>query len=162
MLILGILFTTILQVSLTNVVAIISPIAFGILGLISLLLIFDIDFGKWIPKPKTIQGKGPLSGAFWYGFFFGAIVLPCNPAFIAAFFARALIIDSVFANIISFVSFGLGLGFPLLAFSLLSANHNKAIIGWLSKHKGGINRTAGVLMLGISLYYLIFVFRILG
>ena len=42
---LGILFTTVLQVSLTNVIGIVSPIAFGILGVISLLLIFNVDMG---------------------------------------------------------------------------------------------------------------------
>jgi cytochrome c-type biogenesis protein len=77
MFILGLVFTTILQVSLTNVVGKVSPIAFGILFVISLLLIFDVDIGKFLPKAKTPTGtKNPWLNAFSFGFFFGAIVVP--------------------------------------------------------------------------------------
>jgi len=70
MFILGLLFTTILQVSLTNVIGIVSPIAFGILGLISIFLIFNVDLGRFIPKIKTPTSKNPKMGALMYGFFF--------------------------------------------------------------------------------------------
>jgi cytochrome c biogenesis protein CcdA len=98
--------------------------------------------------------------ALLYGFLFGAIVIPCNPAFIAAFFARAFLIDSFFSSMANFVLFGFGLGFPLLAFSLLSANWSQQIIGWLTKHKRKINFIAGIFMLWISIYYLTSVFKI--
>lgn len=162
MLLLGLIFTTIFQVSLTKVIGIISPIAFSILGIISLLLIFNFDVSRFIPKPKTPTSKNPKLNAFLYGFFFGAIVIPCNPAFIAVFFARALIIDSFFSSMINFLLFGLGLGFPLLIFSLLSSKWSEKIIEFTTLHKTAINRIAGIIMLGISLYYLIFVFRIFG
>lgn len=162
MLLLGLIFTTIFQVSLTDVIGIISPIAFSILGIISLLLIFDLDFSEFIPKSKTPTSKNPKLNAFLYGFFFGAIVIPCNPAFIAIFFARALIFESFFSSMINFFLFGLGLGFPLLLFSLLSAKWSDKIIEFTIKRKSAINKLAGIIMLGISLYYLIFVFRIFG
>lgn len=162
MLLLGLIFTTIFQVSLTKVIGIVSPIAFSILAIISLLLIFDFDVSRFIPKPKTPTSKNPKLNAFLYGFFFGAIVIPCNPAFIAVFFARALIIDSFFSSMINFLLFGLGLGFPLLIFSLLSSKWSEKIIEFTAQHKTAINRIAGIIMLGISLYYLIFVFRIFG
>ncbi len=159
---LGILFTTILQVSLTRVIGIVSPIAFGILGVVSILLILDVDLGRFLPKAHIKTAKNPLRSAFIYGFFFGAIVIPCNPAFISAFFARALLFDNAVSSILNFVFFGLGLGFPLLAFSLLSAARSAAIISWATKYKTIINRISGIIMLLISLYYLLFVFRVLG
>ena len=55
MLILGILFTTVLQVSLTNVINIVSPIAFGILFIISLLLIFNVDIGPLPPSTPALR-----------------------------------------------------------------------------------------------------------
>jgi len=164
MFILGLLFTTIFQVSLTNVIGIISPIAFGILALISVFLIFNIDFGRFIPKIKTpgAQSKHPNRSALFYGFFFGAIVIPCNPAFIGAFFARALLFGSFTSSMLNFVFFGLGLGFPLLAFSLISVKWSQSIIGFLTRHKRKINLIAGILMLVISLYYIICVFGVFG
>jgi cytochrome c-type biogenesis protein len=160
MLLLGLLFTTILKVSLTNVIGIISPIAFIILLLISLLLISNFDFSNIIPKPKTPNSKNPIISALLYGFFFGAIVIPCNPAFIGAFFARAILFDNFFSSIFNFLFFGLGLGFPLLLFSLLSVNYSQKIISILTRYKRIINIIAGIIMLLISIYYLICVFNI--
>jgi cytochrome c-type biogenesis protein len=160
MFILGLLFTTILQVSLSKVIGIISPIAFGILGVISLFLIFDIDIGRFIPKIKTKQAKNPVINAILYGFFFGAIVIPCNPGFIAAFLSRALLFGDFFNSILNFLFFGFGLGFPLLLFSLLSVKWSQKIIGFLGRQKRKINLIAGLIMFGISTYYLIWVFNV--
>jgi cytochrome c-type biogenesis protein len=162
MFLLGLLFTTIFQISLTNVIGVISPIAFGVLSLISILLIFNVDLGRFLPKAKTKLTKKPLLNAVLYGFFFGAIVVPCNPAFIGAFFARAFLITSPLASVLNFIFFGIGLGFPLLMFSLLSSKWSTSIIGWAIKWKYLINRIAGIIMLIISLYYLIYVFKIFG
>ncbi len=162
MFLLGILFTTVWQISLTNIIGIVSPIAFGILTIISILLILDVDWGRFLLKTRVKTTKNPLFSALIYGFFFGAIVIPCNPGFIAAFFARALLFTNPLTSIFHFLLFGLGLGFPLLLFSVLSARWNSSIITFVTKHKTAINRIAGILMLLISLYYLLFVFKALG
>lgn len=162
MLIIGLLFTTLLQQSLTTVIGIVSPIAFGILLIISLLLIFNFDFSRFLPQVRTSTEGNPLKSSFTFGFFFGAIVLPCNPGFITLFFARATLANSFLSGMGNFLAFGVGLAFPLLAFSLLSANWSQKIIGFLTKHKTKINRIAGILMLIISLYYLLCVFSIFG
>ncbi len=162
MVLMGLIFTTILQVSLTSVISLVSPIAFGILMIISLMLIFDVDIGRFFPTTHVPTAKNPLVGAFSYGFFFGAIVVPCNPLFIAALFARTISAMSFIENVLSFFSFGVGMAFPLLAFSLISTAKSRAIIGFLTKYKRHINLSAGVIMLVISFYYLVFVFRVLG
>ncbi|WP_445475578.1 cytochrome c biogenesis CcdA family protein [Methanococcoides methylutens] len=157
---LGLIFTTLLQVSLTNVVGIISPIAFGILFIISLLLIMDYDIGKFLPRTNIAGDRNPLITAFLYGFFFGAIVVPCNPAFIAALFAKSLTSMGFIENFLNFVAFGIGISFPLLVFSAISTAKSKSIISFLIKYKRKINLSAGIIMLVISVYYLIFVFRV--
>ena len=162
MFLLGLIFTTILRESLTAVIGIVSPISFGILILISLLLIFDIDIGKSLPRVRAPFVRNPFKSAFIYGFFFGAIVVPCNPAFIAVLFTRTVSTMDFIENILRFVSFGVGMGAPLLAFSLISTASSTAIIGFLVRHKRGVNFSAGIIMLIISVYYLIFVFRVLG
>tara|TARA_Y100000310_G_C20630620_1_gene788428 strand:- start:529 stop:1206 length:678 start_codon:yes stop_codon:yes gene_type:complete len=164
MLIFGLLFTTLFQTSLTNVINIISPIAFGILGIISLFLIFDFDFSRFLPKMKQVnaQNKNPLWAAFLFGFFFGAIVIPCNPGFITFFLARSVLFDGFWSSMGNFVSFGIGLGAPLLVFSLVSAQWSGKIIGYLTKRKRAINLIAGLIMLGIAIYYLVWVFKVFG
>lgn len=156
----GLVFTTLLQVSLTKVIGIISPIAFTILFFISILLILDIDVGKFIPKPKTPTTKNYWLNAFLFGFFFGAIVIPCNPLFIAALFTRTVSTIDFVTNLLNFLAFGIGIAFPLILFSVLSTTVSQKIIDFLTRNKKVINLTAGLIMLAISSYYLLFVFNI--
>ena len=170
MFLMGLVFTTLLEVSLTSIVQIVSPIAFGILLVISLILIVtgirslvtgvDIDIWRYLPKGRAPMTKNPWVSAFLYGFFFGAIVVPCNPGFIAILFARAVSTVDFVQNIFRFLSFGFGVGFPLLVLAGISSTATDTIMNFLTKHGKWVNLIAGIIMLGISLYYLIFVFRI--
>lgn len=155
---LGVLFSFLLEISLTQVIGIISPIAFGVLVIISIFLIFNFDIGKYLPSSKVPRFKNPFLSAFFFGVFFGAIVVPCNPLFIAALFARGLSVSGFSLSILNFLFFGLGMGAPLLLFSALSVTYSRKIIALLLKYKRVINRGAGIFMLGVALYYLIFVF----
>lgn len=161
MILLGLIFTTFLQVSLTRVIGIVSPVAFVILLVISLLLIFNVDAGKFLPKFSAPVAKNPLFSAFLFGFFFGAIVIPCNPLFIAALFTRAISAMDFFANMLNFLFFGIGISFPLLALSAISGASSSIVIDFLTRNKRIINFVAGIIMLIISLYYLIFVFNVI-
>lgn len=158
----GLIFTQFFQASLTNAIGIVSPIAFGILGIVSLFLIFNFDFGKFFPKIHSPITKNPYLSSFLFGFFFGAIVLPCNPASLIVLFAISTSTLTFIANLFNFIFFGIGMALPLLIFALVSAKWSIQVIGFLTKHKRAINLIAGLIMLGIAVYYLFFVFRILG
>lgn len=163
MLLVGVVFTLFLRTSLTSVIRIISPIAFAILLVVSILLIFNVDFARIFPKAKVPLRKNPLLSAFSFGFFFGAIVIPCNPAFIIALLTRATVSTSSFAgSMFSFFAFGAGIGFPLLLFSLVSSAKSSTVIGFLTAQKRKINLVSGILMFLVSLYYLIVVFAVFG
>jgi cytochrome c-type biogenesis protein len=162
MFIFGLIFTFFLQESLTKAIGIVSPIAFGILAIVSLFLLFNFDFGRLFPKIHAPVKKNPYLSSFIFGFFFGAVVLPCNPAPLVVLFAVSTSTVSFINNLLNFVFFGIGMALPLLVFSIISGVKSKAVIGFLSKYKVWINRIAGVVMLAISLYYLIFVFKVVG
>lgn len=156
----GLIFTTILQVSLTKVIGIVSPIAFSILGLISILLIFNVDIGKFLPKIKSPVAQNPVLSALTFGFFFGAIVIPCNPLFIAALFAKTIVSSGFLVNMLHFVMFGAGIAAPLLVFAFISSASSSFIISRITRYKRVINFIAGIIMLAVSIYYLFFVFKI--
>jgi cytochrome c-type biogenesis protein len=170
MLLMGLVFTTILEISLTSVVQIVSPIAFGILLIISLALIStgiyslvsgkEVDIWRFLPKGRAPVARNPWISAFLYGFFFGAIVVPCNPGFIAILFARAVSTVDFVQNVFRFLFFGVGVGFPLLILAGISSTATDAIINFLTNNGKWVNLVAGLIMLGISLYYLIIVFRV--
>ena len=162
MLLVGLVFTTLIEASLTRVIQVVSPIAFAALAVISVLLIFNVDAGKLFPQARIPSVKSPYLSALLYGFFFGAIVAPCNPGMIAAFFTKALATTTThfLVNMLHFLLFSLGIGFPLLVIALVSGTASQMIVRFLVTYKAVINRVAGAIMLAISLYYLLFVFRI--
>ncbi len=156
----GLIFTKFLQESLTKAIGVISPIAFGILAIFSIFMIFNFNFGKLFPKINAPITKNPYLTSFIFGFFFGAVVLPCNPASLVVLFAISTSTMAFINNLLNFILFGVGMAFPLLLFAVISSANSKVIIGFLTKNKKIINIIAGIIMLGISLYYLIFVFSI--
>lgn len=161
MFLLGLVFTTVLEVALTSVIGIVSPVAFAALGVMSLLLLADVDFERLLPALDPPGSDRPTPAAFGYGFFFGAIIIPCNPGFVAVFFARSLLFTNPVANVLNFLAFGGGIATPLLALAVISDRWNQRILGWLTTHRTLVNRLTGAIMLVIALYYLIIVFDVL-
>ena len=157
----GLVFTTLLEVSLTRVIGVISPIAFALLGIISLLLLSGRDMS--LPARVSMpQMRDPLLSSYVFGLFFGAIVVPCNPGFIAAHLAKSLIVIDPVSKMAGFFAFGIGLGTPIMAFAAMSAAASAKVIAAFTSHKIIVNRVSGALMLAVSLYYLIYVFGVLG
>lgn len=159
----GFVFTKLLETSLSRVIEAVSPIAFGILVLIGLVLLADLDVFARVPTVDPPQFEYPSATAFSYGFFFGAIIIPCNPGLIALFFARApVLFDTQFQSLLGFLAFGLGIGAPLLAIAAVSESSGQRLTRLLAQYKSPINRVTGLILLSVSLYYLISVFEVLG
>ncbi|MBN2405852.1 MAG: hypothetical protein JXE06_09755 [Coriobacteriia bacterium] len=159
MVVLGLIFTTLLQRSLSDVIEVVSPVAFGVLAIAGIFLML----GK-TPKRKVrpILPKNPVLGSVIYGFMFGAIVIPCNPALIAFFFTRAATVGDFTANMANFLAFGLGIATPLLVLSLITRAGSRVIIDGLIRYQRQIDLVAGAIMTGVSIYYLLFVFEVFG
>lgn len=158
MLAFGMIFTMLVQVSLARFLSFISPIAFFILALFSTMLILNVDPGRLtggIPLPRS--GRS-FPDAFLLGLFFGIIILPCNAVAVVALLAIGTTTTGLLANVGSFLSFGIGMSLPILLFASLSGTHSREILAWFSLHRRAINLVAGIVMLGVALYYLLFVF----
>lgn len=160
MLAVGVLFTFVLEESVTRVVDDISPVAFAILAVVGAVLLADPKGFSRLPSFEPPQSRYPSVSAFSYGFFFGAIIIPCNPATISLFFARTPVLyDTHAESMLGFLAFGLGIGAPLLAFALLSEPFSKRVTTTLARYSSGINRGAGAILLVIAMYYLVWVFE---
>ncbi|MDY6819093.1 MAG: cytochrome c biogenesis protein CcdA [Halobacteriales archaeon] len=158
---LGVVFTTVLEASLTNVIGVVSPVAFLVLGAVSLLLLADVEFGRVLPTVDPPQSEYPVASAFGYGFFFGAIVIPCNPGFIAVFFARSFLFTDPVGSLLNFLAFGGGIATPLVVLAVVSDRWQTQVMSTLTGHQSLINRATGAIMLGVAVYYLVFVFEVL-
>ncbi len=155
----GLLFATILESSVTVVVEVVSPIAFIVLAAIGLVLVVAPSGFARLPVVEPPHYRSPNRAAFGYGFFFGAIVIPCNPGLIALFFLRApVLFDSFIGSMLGFLAFGLGIGAPLLALAVLSEAYSHRITRTLARYSAPINRVVGVVLVIVSAYYLVVVF----
>ena len=162
MLVFGIIFLTVVQVSLARFLSLVSPVAFLILAVFSVILILDIDLFRWAGGISLPRSGRPIVDAFFLGLFFGVIILPCNAAAVVALLAIGTTTQGLLAGLGSFLSFGIGMSLPLLAFAGLSQARSREILAWLSLHRRIIHVIAGAIMLGVSLYYLLFVFWVFG
>jgi cytochrome c-type biogenesis protein len=156
----GLVFTTVLERSLTGVVRTVSPVAFALLAALGVVLVADLHPQSRLPTAEPPQTRYPSLSAVGYGAFFGAIVLPCNPGFIAVFFARAFLFSDPVASLANFGSFGVGMATPLLAVAFVSEPWRDRVLGFLTGHRRAINALTGIVLLAVSLYYLFGVFAV--
>lgn len=158
----GIVFTVLLEESINTVVEGLSPIVFGILAGVGAVLLVEPKGFSRLPSFEPPQSRYPSLSAFSYGFFFGGIVIPCNPATISLFFARTPVLyDTHVESMLGFLAFGLGIGAPLLAFALLSEPFGRRVTTTLARYSSAINRGTGAVLLVVSFYYLGAVFEVI-
>lgn len=158
----GLLFTTVLGTSLTAVVEAVSPPAFAVLGLLGVALIAGRHPFSRLPTVGPPETRSPSLSAFAYGAFFGAIVLPCNPGFVSAFFARALLFADPVASLANFGAFGVGMASPLVVLAVVSEPWRNRVLGALTTHERAVEVITGVVLVAVSLYYLFVVFAVVG
>lgn len=154
----GFIYVTFIYASLSAVLDVVSMIAFSLLALVSILLILDINTRIPLPGLKFSRVKNPFLAAFIFGFLFAFLVLPCNAASIILLLALSTSAPGYLANIVNFICFGLGMALPLILLCTVTLPRSTQVISFLSVHKRSIQSIAGIFMLGISLYYLYFLF----
>ena len=152
----GVIFT----LPIGGVLAILSPIAYAILGIIGMLLILGAGPGLPVRTPDVFKGRSPFGGAFVFGLFFGVLILPCNAGPVTVLLALSTSAADLAANMGNFLVYGAGMAIPLIALSALSSSEGNRITQALAAHKRGINAATGVLMVGVAAYYLLVVFRV--
>ncbi len=150
----GVMFTGILNILGGGARVLISAVLFLALLIFSIFLIFGIDYGRWVKTIPVPRAESPLRAAFLLGLAFGAVILPCNAASIAVLLALAASAGGFIPGLASFVCFGLGMTFPLIIVSGLSQVRNRQITGFLQRNQRIIQVVSGLVMLGISAWYL--------
>jgi cytochrome c-type biogenesis protein len=137
------------------------PWLFAILGVVGAVMVVDPGGFSRLLTVEPPHTSHPYASAFGYGFFFGGIVIPCNPGFIGLFFARqAVLFDGALENVLGFVLFGLGIGAPLLLFALVSESLGRRVTRTLARYAHPVNRVVGAILLAVAVYYLVFVFGV--
>jgi len=91
--------------------------------------------------------------AYVYGLLFGPMTLPCTgPIITTAFLLGTAEGGSIAGELLYFLSFGIGFGWPLLVLPLLALPLQRRIVGWLSQHHDVLTRASGVLLVAIGIF----------
>ncbi len=156
------LAAAVFHASLTALITVATPIVIGILIIFGSLLIVNHNPFYRLPQVTLPRMKSPLVTAYAYGGLFGVIALPCSSLVILPFtFAISLSSASIFEAFIIFLTFGLGLGLPVMLVSFLSRAQGDWLVRQFASRTRLMNSVAGAIMIGVAIYDLVVVYPFL-
>lgn len=138
------------SVSLSGLLSWIVPLSTVLLVILGVLLILGRNPFARMTMLRLPIVRHPLAQAYVYGLLFAPIALPCAGPFIVALLAISIGIEETSARVLTFVAFGLGMGAPLIAISLIGATRARAFTSALARHSLAIGRVAGVVLIAAA------------
>ena len=143
---------SLLSLSIGKALAMIVPVADGILIVLGILLLFNHNPFKQIPQIKIPLLSHPFANAFLYGLLYGPIALPCSGPLVVSIFAISLQSTAFLARLGTFLWFGLGFGLPLFVLSFMGGALQKPITRFFARHSQWVNLFSGLLIAGLGIY----------
>lgn len=151
MLALGLLSAA-LSVSVGQALAIVIPLADGLILVLGVLLLLNINVFKSLPQIRVPLVSHPYANAFLYGLLYGPIALPCSGPLLVSIFALSFTAAEALGKLAIFLWFGLGFGLPLLVLSLLSGAVQHRLTRVFARHARPINIAGGLLLIAVGGY----------
>ncbi len=102
-----------------------------------------------------LPGRTPYLNAFFYGLLYGPMTLPCTGPLTISMFSLSLGVAGVIEQLLFFLIFGLGLGLPLVAASLVANASQQALLRHFTRHAEFIRRASGLTLVAIGLWNLV-------
>ena len=144
-----------LSISVGRALSVIIPLADGIIIVLGVLLLLNINPFKRLPQVQVPVLSHPFVNAFLYGLLYGPIALPCSGPLVVSIFALSLTVGEALSKLNIFFWFGMGFGLPLLALSFLSGAAQRWITRQFAVRAHLINLLSGLLLVGVGAYDLI-------
>jgi cytochrome c-type biogenesis protein len=152
MLALGVFFYLIGS-SLETILPVLLPAIYVFVIAMGVLMLFGRNpFERLATVQSPILGN-PYATAYLYGLLLAPMTLPCaGPVLTVGLILAANGGSSLVEQLLYFLGFGLGFGFPLILLPLLTLPLQRRFIGFLTQHHTLVTRIAGVLLVAIGLY----------
>jgi cytochrome c-type biogenesis protein len=141
-----------LAVPVGSVLVYLIPLADLLILILGILLILDRNPFKTLPQIRFPVLSHPFGNAYVYGLLYGPIALPCSGPMVVSIFALSFTVGEAFSQLWVFLWFGLGLGVPLLALSLLSGALQRQLTAFFARNSRTVNFIGGFLLVGIAVY----------
>jgi len=141
-----------LSISIGRALSIVIPVTDLIIVALGVMLLLDVNVFERIPQIPVPLLSNPFANAFVYGLLYGPIALPCSGPLLVSIFALSLSVEEALGRLLVFVWFGIGLGLPLLALSLISGAAQRWITRQFALRARLFNLVGGVLLIGVGLF----------
>jgi cytochrome c-type biogenesis protein len=151
----GFLFALVVQTFGPGVRTLVTPAVSLLLFIAALALILDLNIPVAPGKIPFSRGGTPNGSAFLLGLVFGLIILPCNAAVILFLLTLATSVSTGVEAMSLFLAFGIGMILPLILLAGISRTRSRQVMGFLARHRLGVQRIAGGVMLVVSVWYLL-------
>lgn len=139
-----------LAVPIGRALSVLVPLADGLIFLLGVLLLFNINPFRSLPVVRVPALQNPYFNAYVYGLLYGPIALPCAGPLVVSVFALSLTAGELLGRLGTFIGFGLGFGMPLLLLSFLAGSQQRWITRQFARHGKWINRIGGVILIAIA------------
>ncbi len=147
------LAAALLHASLGGLLTIATPVVVAVLLFFGILLVANRNPFYRIPQLNIPRMGSPLVSAFAYGGLYGVIALPCSSLIILPLTIAVTLSSTSFISAFAvFLSFGVGLGLPVMIVSFLSRTQGDWLVRWLAAHHDKMNRLAGLILIGVAIY----------
>lgn len=157
MLVLGIIFTIISGIY-GNALPYVVLSSYLLVVVLGGAMVFGFNPFKSISTVQAPLLKNPLATAYLYGVLLAPMTLPCTGPLLLAALARANVsagAGAIFGELVFFLSFGLGFGWPLVLLPVIAVPLQRRFIRWMVQHSGIITRLSGALLLVVGIYGMI-------
>ena len=96
--------------------------------------------------------SNPYATAYMYGLLLAPMTLPCTGIVIAnAFLLGAGSASGLASEMLYFLAFGIGFGWPLVVLPLLAVSAQRRFTGLLTRNYKTLNRVSGLILLVIGI-----------
>ncbi len=150
-----ILFT--FESSFGDILPVLLPIVYGVVILMGALMLTGRNPFLRLGTVKMPVLRNPFAAAFIYGLLLGPMTLPCTgPIIVSAFLLGAGSAAGLADNLLYFLIFGLGFGWPLIVLPLIAVPMQRRFTGWTTGNYKMLTRLSGILLVAIGIFGIVF------
>jgi len=142
----------IFQRSFGDVLPILLPVIYGLVIFMGLLMVSGRNPFIRLGTVKAPLLRNPYVASFSYGLLLGPMTLPCTgPLIVSAFLLGAGSATGLAGNLLYFLVFGLGFGWPLIALPIVAVPLQRRFTGWATTNYKTLTRLSGILLIAIGI-----------
>lgn len=145
-----------LSQSFGSILQFVLPLVYGIVIVFGLMLLADRNPFAKLSTGQVPLLKNPYLSAYVYGLLFGPMTLPCTgPIITSAFLLGTSEGGSLGTELMYFLAFGVGFGWPLLVLPLVALPVQRRAVSWLARNHTLLNRASGILLIAVGIFGII-------